>query len=157
MDYISSHDDVSINNSFIKTFHSLPTKSKPTASAVLSSTCKGCTNVFQRLLIHLSGKKAQQCRAKYTEEEIEGHKKAKKTNVKENIKDVVTTQDDSNNNIKTVLNITYVVKKIITDIFTIEDVPCSDEIILNESEDVADKTHEDDLNVLSSICRGCSK
>ena len=63
IDYISSHDDVSNNNSIIKTFHSLPTKSKPTASAVLSSTYRGCSIVFQPLLLHLSGKRGQLCRA----------------------------------------------------------------------------------------------
>ena len=58
---------------------------------------------------------------------------------------------------KTVLNITDVIKNIIPDIVTIKDIPFSDKRMLNESDDVANKTHEDDLNILSSICRGCSK
>ena len=64
MEYIATHDYVSNNNSIIKIFHYLPTKSKQSGSRVLSSTCRGCSNVLQHLLIHLSGEKAQQCRTK---------------------------------------------------------------------------------------------
>ena len=127
MDIDIDIEDLSNNNSIIERLPSLPKKSKENTPSLLSSTCRGCSKVFTVILTHLKGKKAEQCKKKYTDDEIEDHKKAKKQKIKENIKiDIVSNEDDSNNKKETVLN-------------------------------TENLTNEDDLNILSSICRGCSK
>ena len=56
MEYIIvTAEDLANNNTINKVLHSLPIKSKENALAVLSSICRGFSNVYKGILNHLNG------------------------------------------------------------------------------------------------------